>query len=383
MLNILEAFGEPISTGGQEAYVFNSLSAMNRSGMSFDFYTPYFSNSPIADSLARQWGGSIFASDLVFTPGKSRENLYKAFSCFLADKKYDIVHIHSGSTSALAILARVAKAAGCKVIVHAHVSAPSMSLKRRLIRFINGRRMRWCVDAYCACSIDAARSKFLPFVWPNVSILKDGINVDNFSFSQDMRDLSRSRLHLDEGVYVIGNVARLTDQKNQLFLIDIFNVIRKRMNNVQLWIVGEGPYRDRLENAIDAYGLKNDVILWGRRDDIPQLLCGMDAYVFPSLFEGFGIAVLEAQASGLPCVISDRVPEDVNCCLDYVTSLSINDSATAWADHILHECKRNRNVNSVQQIKDAGFDISSTSHAIRQLYEDLEMRNGTRLNGNL
>lgn len=228
MIRILEAFGEPISTGGQESYVFNTVGAMDRSRMSFDLFTPYYKDSPVADSLAKEWGGSVYSLGLEFRPGRSRENLSRAFSSFLESHRYDIVHIHSGSTSALAILARAAKRSGAKVIVHAHAAVERMDFRKRAIRELNGLRMEGSVDVYCACSRSVAESRFRRTIWNRVRIMRNGIETSKLAFNESNRISARSEGGVAGDGIVIGNVGRLSEVKNQGFLIKVFSEFKKK-----------------------------------------------------------------------------------------------------------------------------------------------------------
>lgn len=371
MIRILEAFGEPISTGGQESYVFNTVGAMNRSGMSFDLFTPYYKDSPIADSLAKEWGGSVYSLGLEFRPGRSRENLSRAFSSFLESHRYDIVHIHSGSTSALAILARAAKRSGASVIVHAHAAVERMNFRKRAIRELNGLRMAGSVDAYCACSRSVADTRFRRGVRSRVRIMRNGIDTARFAFDDSNRVSARSEGGVSDGGVVVGNVGRLSEVKNQAFLIRVFSEYRKKTPDAKLWIVGDGPERASLESEIGQLGLSDDVTIWGRRGDVPRLLSGMDVFILPSLSEGFPYAAIEAQASGCPVIISDRVTLEASLCPGFVEQASLEAPASDWLSAIGSLASKGRNRSGAKQVEDAGYELVGTAKSLRHLYLEL------------
>lgn len=371
MIRILEAFGEPLAHGGQESYVMSQLSCMDKEGLHIDFLTPYgVENDSILASVA-SWGGDVYHLDLSFHPGKSREYLSRPLAAFFKDRTYDIVHIHSGSTSVFAIMACAAKQAGNpRVIAHAHAAPSCMTLKNMVVRLVGGLRMSRYVDVYCACSRPAGESKFLPSVHSEIRVLHNGIDCSRLVFSPEGRSEIRGELGIADDEVVVGNVGRLVDSKNQGFLIEAFGLFRRDCRRSRLLIVGDGPDRAKLVRRAAELGLsEREVILVGNRDDIPNLLSAMDVFCFPSKFEGFGLAVLEAEANGLPCIMSPAIPRDV--VIDGCTVKVGEDSWSpeSWAKSLLSlvGCRR---FSGAEHVRAAGFDVHQTSQDLLALYHE-------------
>ena len=239
-LRVLEAFGEPIADGGQEAFVFNTLEKMNRNGVEIDFLTAYGCRSAHYRDMAEQMGGKIYSLGLPFAPGKSRHNIIKPFRAFLKTHTYDVVHIHSGSISVLAIMSAEADRAGVKkVIVHSHASGETDSPKHRLLRFAASLFMRRHVNIYCACSKAAAEWKFEPGYASRAEIIKNGIDAGRFRFDPAIRSRMRENLGLS-GCFVVGHVGRFTEEKNHAFLVDVFEELHRKKPESRLLLVGEG-----------------------------------------------------------------------------------------------------------------------------------------------
>ena len=364
-IRVLEAFGEPIADGGQEAFVFGVLEKMDMTGLKADCLTAYDCRSMRYRSLAERKGGRIYALNLPFSPGKSRENIRKPFREFLRDHKYDIVHIHSGSISVLAIMAEEADKAGAgKVIVHSHASGDRDDLKHKVLRYLSSFPMSRHVDIYCACSKEAAEWKFEPKYSKDAVIIKNGIDPDRFRYDPEIRVLMRQKLGLD-GKFVAGHVGRFSKEKNHRFLISVFENVLHDIPSAHLLLVGTGDELEDIKELVENKGLTQNVTFTGSVDNVEDYLQAMDVFVLPSLFEGLGIAAVEAQCSGLPVIASDAVPSDADT--GNMTFCSLDSPASVWAQEIGK--KRNEvRKDSRPAAEEAGFDINETAGLVRELY---------------
>ncbi len=364
---VLELFGEPIGSGGQESYVMNQLSHMDRTGLSFDCLTPYTCENEAWRHWFESMGGRIFELGLPFRPGASRELIRKPLQGFLAEHAYDVVHVQSGSTSVLSIASATAHDAGVPfVMAHTHSAHRDLNLKKRAVRRAASREMRQA-DLLCACSSKAAASMFVPARQQDVKILKNGIDVNRFVCAAQQREELRREMGLDANTLVVGNVGRLVEEKNQGFVIDVFCAVQKMRPDAVLWIVGGGELQAELEAKVAACGLGDSVRLWGVRSDVERLLACMDVFLFPSLWEGLGISLLEAQAAGVPCVVSDAVPREVEVASDYVTWCSLDLPATAWAEAVVAQAGR-RNMHQVADFQHSGFLVHESAAELRDVY---------------
>lgn len=187
---------------------------------------------------------------------------------------------------------------------------------------------------YMACSTEAAERMLNKKNAKKAQIVYNGIDIKNFKFDENNKSVILKKYNLKEKI-VLGQVGRFGDLKNQIFSVEVLNEISKRdtKNVFVLMLVGDGPNRRKIEEKIEEYNLKNKVIFIGTQNNVKKYLDAMDLFLFPSLSEGFGIAVIEAQANNLTCFVSEGVPKIVNC--GKCKFLSINHTEQLWADEIV------------------------------------------------
>ena len=365
-IRVLEAFGEPIADGGQEAFVFGFLDKMNMKGLMVDCLTAYDCRNDKYKKFVERLNGSIYSLNLPFAPGKSRTLIRKPIKEFLEKHHYDVIHIHSGSISVLAIMAAEADKAGVKrVIVHSHVDGEIDNLKHKVLRFIASLSMRRHVDIYCACSRKAADWKFEPKYASKTYIIKNGIDTEKFKYNPQKRIEMRQKLGV-ESQFVIGHVGRFNYQKNHEFLINVFEAVVQRDPSCRLLLVGSGDDMKKIQKLVISKCLEDRVTFTGSVTNVEDYLQAMDVFVFPSRFEGLGIVAIEAQCSGLPVVASSAVPTDAK--VDNMTFLPLSEGADRWADMVLLHKSSGRKDNS-QKVRAAGFDARHTADMIRRMYD--------------
>lgn len=373
-IHVLELLGEPFQYGGQESYIMANLQNMDLSDMAIDLLTPYSADNLAYKKVIEEKGGNVYALNLPFNPGHSRQGIYEPLKAFFENKHYDIVHIHSGSTSVFPLAARAARESGVEhIIVHSHASGEHFGMKNRLLRYLASISMKHNVDLYCACSRGAGESKFLPDVDCGIRVLKNGIAIGAYRYAPEKRQRVRDALGVADDAFIVGNVGRLSDEKNHAFLLDVFDEVRKAIPNSELWIVGDGPLRDSIEEKIKLLDLESKVKLLGVRDDISDILSAFDVFVFPSKWEGLGISLLEAQAAGLPCVISDVIPGEAVTCPSLVHIHSLDVQVSLWADSII-SFQGTRDPSAWKTVKEAGYDIKDSAEQLRQTYIQLASR---------
>ena len=364
-MRILEAFGEPITRGGQEAFVFGIIERLD--GYEIDCLTPYSCENRYYEELTANKGGSVYQFGLPFRPGKRRANIKKPFRKHLSKFEYDVVHIHSGSISVLAIMAAEANKAGVKkVIVHSHCTGERDSYKHKVLRYLASLSMARHVDIYCACSMAAAEWKFTKKYAQCTRIIKNGIDTSLFCYDHQKRVEIRRKFGFSDTTFVLGTACRFTRQKNLSFLMEVYAKIAEKKSNSSLILVGDGEERSELERLAKNKGLLEKVIFVGSVSNVEVYLQAMDVFVAPSLYEGFCIAGLEALATGLPVVVSDRVPRDLEIS-DRVLFLSLENGAEAWAEKIMALSFANRQEGAAI-VEQEGFDIRKTMEEIRDMY---------------
>lgn len=228
----------------------------------------------------------------------------KALSEFFANNIYDCVHTHTHSDMGLVLEA--AHAAGVQLrIAHSHTARPDLPLVLRMIHALRTISIQRHANCFAACSDQAAKWLF-PFRYKQAHIVRNGINIRDFAFSNEVRAEARNELGLSPQTCVILNIGRLTPPKKQYFIIDIA-AADTAPNNLYI-IVGEGPLMDNLQTRINTARVTDKVRLLGKRTDVQRLYNAADVFLFPSAYEGLGIVAVEAQASGIPVIASAGVP---------------------------------------------------------------------------
>jgi glycosyltransferase involved in cell wall biosynthesis len=199
----------------------------------------------------------------------------------------------------------------------------------------------------------------------DVKIIKNAIDTSAFRYNELIRSRKRAELHLGDR-FIVGHVGRMDKQKNPLFLIDIFEAIKKQENNASLLYIGIGPMENEVKKYASSKGLDDAIMFLGMRNDVNELLQAMDVFLLPSLYEGLGIVLIEAQASGLPCITTDgKVPVEANIC-GLVNYLSLDKPAIYWADQLMALRDYERQ-DRFESIKIAGYDIKTEVEKIEKL----------------
>lgn len=219
------------------------------------------------------------------------------------------------------------------------------------------------------CSKEAGRWLFGKSDVENgkVQIIRNAIQTQLYRFDEEKRRKVREEKNASDKL-IIGHVGNFNEVKNQTFIIDIFNSIQRKNKNIELWLVGDGEWREKIEKKVEKLELQKKVVFWGKRDDVSNIMQGMDVFLFPSLHEGFGIVLIEAQCSGLYCLASiGTIPKEVNI-TGTVKFISLNESAETWGEEIKRILQKDRDRKcGYERIKEAGFDIMDAA-------EDLERR---------
>ena len=355
-------------SGGIESFLCNVLSQMDMRGIQVDIAAAELMESIFTEPLKKH--GVRF-----FELSGSQRNLrgnYSRFKELLEKERYDVVHLHifHGLSLYYAVLA---ERAGVPVrIVHSHNTALRKSLTRPVKQLIHGvareRYTRAATDLW-ACSAAAAEFLFSKRILTarGYRFIPNGLETERFQFDPVVRLMVRRELGFEDQ-FVIGNIGRLCYQKNQSFLLDIFAEVQKQKPESRLLLVGEGEAHFRLEQQVEQLGLTEKVLFYGTTNHVEQLYWAMDVFVFPSRFEGLGIAVVEAQTAGLPVVCSEHVPREA-CVTSLFHSLPLAAGAEKWGDTLLQlldgPMERQK---YAAKIKNSGFDAFDVSERIGRYY---------------
>lgn len=289
-----------------------------------------------------------------------------AFYKEIKRERYDVLHLNIYQGTAL-VFAWIAKRAKVPlVIVHSHNNGLRKSKTDRiklLLHKLFRRVFSGCADRYWACSGSAAEFMFSVPHAKRAELIPNGIDIRKFAFDPDKRRKIRESLQVSDAC-LLGHIGRLCFQKNQAFLIDVLQEMKQRKRSVKLLLVGEGEDRAALAQAASEQHLQDDIIFYGASDDVTGPLCAMDVFLFPSRFEGLGIAAIEAQAAGLPVLCSEYVPQEAGA-TDSVSFLPLQPER--WADR-LEQMDYGVRIHAAEKLKAGGYDIKDVAQMIRTAY---------------
>ena len=350
-----------MNRGGAGTMAMNLYRAIDKNAIQFDFAV-HSANENAYFSEIEDKGGKIFVFPKFI--GTNILSYMRFWDTFLFEHpEYKIIHSHVRSY-ALPII-KICKKHGAKVIVHSHSTSNGSGI-RALIKDLLQIPIRYKADYLVACSLTSGEWLFGKNVTKkdNFFIVKNAIDTRKYIISQDIRDKYVKELNIKEK-NVYGHVGRLSEPKNHLFLLEVFSRIREMDQKAVLLIVGEGEKKEAIIEKIKAMHLEDSVLMLGSRSDIPELLSIMDVFVFPSLWEGLPVTVIEAQAAGLPCLVSDSITNEINIS-PAVHRIKLSEGCQQWAEEAIKLI--GKRYDTIQQIKDAGFNIYSEATKMKEFY---------------
>ena len=367
-IRILHVLGR-LDRGGAETMIVNIYRNIDRSKVQFDFVIHTEEKCDYDDEI-RKLGGKIFS--IPRYTGKNHFSYKKAWHTFFINHpEYKLIHGHMRSTAGIYL--KVAKKHGLITIAHSHSTASRGNKIEQLAKNIMQLPIRYLSDYLFACSDEAGKWLFGKDVnkRDNYSIIKNAIDVEKYTFNETIRNEIRKNLGI-ENKFVLGHIGSFTFPKNHKFIIEIFDEIRKINSNTVLLLLGEGELRPQIEKQVEDLGIKDKVILTGTVPNVHEYLQAMDVFLFPSIFEGLGMAVIEAQAAGLPCVISDAVPDEA-IVTDKVNIIPLNkqQSSIQWANAIINIDIYNRREDTSRSLIEHGYDIKSEVEKVKNIYFDI------------
>ena len=278
---------------------------------------------------------------------------------------YQILHAHGTDPF---VFHYAKKYAIRHIILHAHTTDHSKGEKFLLIKkTLHQAAMPYVSDRF-ACSRLAGKWLFGEKLMAEnrVKIIYNAIDVEKYAFNQAVRDSVRHSFNLEEK-FVVGHVGRMTYQKNYPFLLEVFAEIARIKDNAILMLIGDGPDRPSIEKRIKELGIRNKVLLLGIRKDVHELMQAMDVFLLPSHYEGLPVVAVEAQAAGLPCIISDKVTDEV-CLTNLVKRLSLDD-VKIWSSEAIQINTDFVETRNTEARKLTDFEISSQINELEKNYE--------------
>lgn len=351
--------------GGVEAVVMNYYRNIDRNKIQFDFICDDDSTNIPYDEIDAL-GGKV----ILIPPYQNVFEYHKKLKKVLIDGDYKIVHSHINTLSVFSLFA--AKCAGVPVrIAHSHSTTNKKEKKKNLLKQVLRPFSKLFATDYMCCSELAGRWLFgnKEYDKGNVYLLNNAIDLDRFKFNEDIRKKKRKELGISDDELVIGHVGRFVEQKNHRFLIDIFNDVHKKNSNSILLLAGQGPLMDEMKEKVSNLGLNNCVKFLGQRNDINELYQAMDVFCLPSLYEGLPVVGVEAQATGLLCILSSDMTKETKV-LDSTIFLSLEQNSSEWADDIICNFNVHKRVDTKTEISNNGFNIKKEVNNLENIYID-------------
>lgn len=353
--------------GGAEAMIMNYMRNINRDVIKFDFLTNRDYRAAYEDEI-ESLGGKVYHMCPMY-PGKFRQYKREVREFLKEHPEYQIIHSNLEERSYFPL--KEAKKLGVPVrISHSHSRPLGFNLKL-IMRYYFRFMLKYYNTHMFSCGVEAGDWLYGRKNRDKVIIMNNAIDAKQYTYDVSKAKEMRKSLGIDDCKKVIGHVGRFFAQKNHPFLIDIFQAIHEKDANTVLLLVGGGEQDDRLKNEMKQkvadLGLSDCVQFLGVREDVNEVMQAFDLFLLPSLFEGLPVTMVEAQASGLPCVISDKVP--IQCDITgNVKVVALEDSPEKWADVVLDFMEEFEREDTFDKLKKAGFDIQENAKWLEGFY---------------
>lgn len=355
-MKVLQIVGS-MHPGGLENFVMNLYQKIDKEKIQFDFVVHARRENDYVD-LIESMGGNVYLLPRLFrSPIKNLTGIYK----LVKENHYDIVVRHTANALITPQLF-AARLAGAKTICHSHNETDAA----KVVHYLGRSMMRLAADRRLACSEKAGRWMF---GHRKYQVIHNAIDVEKFRYSSEKAESIRKEFGLDD-CRVYGHIANFREQKNHRYLIKIYAEIAKRDPNARFFCVGDGELRGQIETDIKQLGLEKKIILTGERKDSEDFMSCFDVLIFPSFFEGLPLTLIEAQAAGLPCLISDTITPDVIVTDGLVQMESIEAEPKEWAVRVMNMRSQDRECQK-KKIAENGYDIEALVQWYETYFEEM------------
>lgn len=364
-------YSEAWGKGGIEAFVMNVVRRLQNHGFEFDIYSTW-DWAEISDENLHSLGIARLTVFHGFRPSQLKRLIFGAlgFRDQLRKSRYDAVWINTMNGAGF-LYARVAEKEGVRIrMVHSHNTDVGEGAKtvKRIISRIGSLLWGKYSTVNVACSQDAGRYLFGK---RGFTVVNNGIDIEKFRFSKEKRREARLELGVDEQIILLGSIGRIHSQKNPLFQVGVFAELKKILPDSRYLMLGRGDMLDEVRKRSHELGLTSeDVIIHGPVDDPSPYYSALDAFLMPSLYEGFGFAKLEAQCAGVPVISSNGLPAEADV-TDLVTRCPLDMGEAAWAKELLSRLE-NRGIiareSYADKVERAGYSVKTAVEQVRRLF---------------
>ena len=359
---------------GTEKAIMNTYKAIDKKKVQFDFLVHHSTPRLPYETEIEEMGGKVYREYFDYSEKKSY-NYISPKQFFKNHPEIKGIHYNVNKFTPVYRYIEAAKKIGIPIrVIHSHNSGNmnKSSIKAKVYNVYVKSRLRWTSTDLIACSKLAGRWNFGRM---NFEVINNSIDVEKYKYNKIMRNIIREKYNL-QGKFVVGFIGRLQYQKNPEFTVKIYKELKKKKPNSVLVILGDGELYQQVLLSLKQQNLK-DVYMLGRVDNVEDWLQAFDCFLFPSRFEGLGIALVEAQATGLQCYTSkDVVPREVNI-TEKVEFISLADPPAEWARRILERPLSERKDMS-DKIINAGYDFISLGNTMTKIYEKDYMKNNKK-----
>lgn len=346
--------------GGVEAVIMNYYRNIDKSKVQFDFICDEDSTCIPYEEIEKL-GGKV----IIIPPYQKPIKYHKELKKVLKENNYKIVHSHINTLSVFPLF--VAKRVGVPVrIAHSHSTTNKKEWKRNIMKQVLRPLSKIYATNYFSCSEFAGRWQFgnKAYEKGQVYLMNNAIEINKFMFNESIRQSLRKELNISEDTFVIGHIGRFVETKNHSFLLDIIKDIQAKKNDTILVLLGQGPLDNKMKEKAKESHIENKVIFLGQKKDIEKYYQIFDLFILPSLYEGLGMTLIEAQVSGLNCIVSDNVPKEAEIIKNSVKFLSL-ENKECWVQECLNTKKQDRmiNPNEIEQ-----YNIKIKAKEIEKFY---------------
>lgn len=344
--------------GGLESMLMNYYRHIDRERVQFDFLVHRQEQAAFDDEI-ESLGGRIYRLPRLAPWSKSYLSALNRF--FAEHPEYKVVHVHQDCLSS--VILKVAAQHNVPVrVAHGHSANQDKNLKYPIKLWYKRFIPKYATNLF-ACGKDAGDWMF---GGASYQIINNAIDVAAYTYDPTKRQEMRRQLRLKDEL-TIGHVGRFNQPKNHPFLLDIFAALLRREPNTVLLLVGDGEDMPKIQVKAQTLGIAENVRFLGIRSDVADLMQTMDVFVFPSLYEGLPVTMVEAQAAGLPCIISDKVPPECIITEGLVDILPLSAGAETWSEKLLEKRDTPR-TDRRAEIAAHGFDITAEAVKLQEFY---------------
>lgn len=366
MIRVLHYVGK-MNRGGMETFIMNLYRGVDRRMIQFDFAVHESGKGDFDEEIERL-GGRIYRFPHMRENPIRYRRVWRDF-WHTHKNEYKAFHVHTNSLANCIALEEAQKACVEIRIIHAHSSYANKGKLQRLNNYLhrrNQKRLSTLSTNLFACSDKAAEWMFgrANVEKGRIKFINNGVKLDEFSFSEQMRIQGRREFNIQDDTLVIGHIASFLPVKNHCFLVEVAREMKGVTENFVFFLVGDGPLKNYILTKVRENNLEKNFVFTGVRSDVNRLLSAFDVVVLPSLYEGMPVSMIEAQANGVSIVLSDTITKEVKL-NNNVRFAPINSGAKIWANYILDSSKNH--CSDTVRIKEAGFDIDEVCRYYEKL----------------